>query len=477
MPTGRLFLGSGKAGIIARSPAPTASHGEPVTLLPNTQYTPSTSLPRHTACPGLLRIVQAKDGGICRIKLPGGRLSVEQARVIAEAAERHASGVLETTNRANLQIRGIRAGEEQALITALLAAHLGPENVNADDVRNLMLSPAAGVDPQGLQDVRPLAAQLLALLENTESLHQLSAKFALQLDGGEAMAMLEHHHDLWLSALGADRFAFGLASLPRQALAAVTVQQVPALVQACLELYLQYAAPGHTRMRHLLEHLPVSDFLAELQARLPFPLQQDADVLAWRRPAAEPWAHLGIHPQRQHGWVSVGGASVLGRLSASQLTAVAQLAQGYGATELYLTPWQSLLLRDVPEHLAPDVMTALHDLGLLTDSTAPLARIVACSGSTDCSKGLAASKTDALLLAAELARRGQPLSGQVHLSACTRSCAAAHIAPHTLLAVAEGRYDLYQRDSSAAGFGRLLARNLTILEAADTLAAHSMEAP
>lgn len=476
MPTGRLFLGSGKAGIIARSPAPTASHGEPVTLLPNTPHTLSTPLPRHTACPGLLRIVQAKDGGICRIKLPGGRLSVEQARVIAEAAERHASGVLETTNRANLQIRGIRTSEEQALIDTLLAAKLGPQNSNADDVRNLMLSPAAGVDPQALQDVRPLATQLLALLENTESLYQLSAKFALQLDGGEAMAMLEHHHDLWLSAIDANRFAFGLASLPQQALAAVTAEQVPALVQACSELYLQHAAPGHTRMRHLLEQWSVTGFLAELQTRLPFPLQQAADVLAWRRAAAESWAHLGIRPQRQAGLVSVGAASVLGRLSASQLTAIAQLAQGYGASELYLTPWQSLLLRDVPKDLAPDLLAALHDLGLLTDSSAPLARIVACSGSSDCGKGLAASKADALLLASELSRRGQPLPGQVHLSACQRSCAVAHTAPHTLLAVAEGRYDLYQRDGSH-GFGRLLARNLTILEAADTLAAHPMEAP
>src|SRR6218665_2821002 len=271
LPTGRLFLGSGKAGIIARSPAPTASHGEPVTLLHNAMPTLSNPLPRHTACPGLLRIVQAKDGGICRIKLPGGRLSVEQAQVIAEAAERHASGVLETTNRANLQIRGIRAGEEQALIATLLAAELGPQNSDADDVRNLMLSPVAGVDPQALQDVRPLAAQLLALLENTESLPQISAKFAVQLDGGEAMTMLEHHHDLWLSAIDAERFAFGLASRPQHALAAVTAEQAPVLVQACLELYLPHAAPGHTRMRHLLEQLPVADFLAELQTRLPFP--------------------------------------------------------------------------------------------------------------------------------------------------------------------------------------------------------------
>jgi precorrin-3B synthase len=444
-----------------------------VTFLNDAQPLPNAPLPRHTACPGLLRIVQARDGGICRVKLPGGRLSVAQALAISAAAERYASGVLEITNRANLQIRGVRGGEEQALIDALLAAELGPRNSAADDVRNLMLSPAAGVDPQQRLDVRPLAEQLLSLLESNERLHQLSAKFALQLDGGERMAMLEHHHDLWISALDAQRFAFGLASSPSEALAAVNAEQVPTLVNACLELFLQRANPEHTRMRHLLKQMPISDFLAALQARLPFPLQQEADVLEWRRPAAEPWAHLGIGEQRQAGLRHIGAAPVLGRLSATQLAAVAHLAQD----AVYFTPWQSLLLRDVPAAQAPDLMAKLNALGLLTDSAAPLARIVACSGSSDCSKGLSASKADALLLADLLTNRG-PID-QVHLSACTRSCAAAHVAPHTLLAVAEGRYDLYTRDSNAAGFGRLLARNLTILEAADTLTAQpqTMEAP
>jgi precorrin-3B synthase len=248
-------------------------------------------------------------------------------------------------------------------------------------------------------------------------------------------------------------------------LAAVAVEHVPALVHACLDLFLHHATPDQTRMRHLLKQLPVTAFLDELQARLPFELQQDAEVFYWRRPASKAWAHLGVRAQRQPGLVHVGAAPVLGRLSAAQLAAVAHLAKD----ALYLTPWQSLLLRDVPVAEADVLVHALNTVGLLTDSNAPLARIIACSGSTDCSKGLAASKTDALELAQLLA--GRVPTDQVHLSACPRSCAAAHTAPHTLLAVAAGHYDLYERDSSAPGFGRLLARNLTILEAADTLAA------
>ena len=87
----------------------------------------------------------------------------------------------------------------------------------------------------------------------------------------------------------------------------------------------------------------------------------------------------------------------------------------------------------------------------------PLAHLIACTGSSACAKGLADTKQDARQLAANLS---QPLS--IHLTGCLRSCAAAHVAPVTLLAVAPGHYDLYLRAPEQPGFGVLRERNLTI---------------
>ncbi|KAB0643895.1 precorrin-3B synthase, partial [Burkholderia diffusa] len=41
---------------------------------------PASPAVRPSACPGLVRVVAAADGGLCRIKLPGGRLDARQAR-------------------------------------------------------------------------------------------------------------------------------------------------------------------------------------------------------------------------------------------------------------------------------------------------------------------------------------------------------------------------------------------------------------
>ncbi|MHC8370057.1 precorrin-3B synthase [Pseudomonas sp. MDT1-85] len=428
----------------------------------------STAL-RPSACPGLLRIVPALDGGICRIKLNGGSISAAQAEAVASAAERFAGGVIEATNRANLQIRGI-GSEQTALIDSLLAAGLGPRTAAGDDVRNLMLSPSAGIDRQMLLDTRPLAEQILTSLQSHERFHQLSAKFAVQLDGGEGLAMLEHPHDLWLSAVeqeGECVLAFGLAGCPTQTPSgAVRLENGHALVIAVLGLFLDLARPDQTRMRHLLAEYSVAGLVAQVAERVPL-----LSIVSGSRVMNSSVLHIGAHPQRETGHVYVGATPPLGRLDPAMLRGAAQLAREWGDGSLRFTPWQSLLLPDIHERDAAEVIHSLENLGLRCSAEDALAHLIACTGSAGCGKGQSDTKGDALQLAALLQRHGQILN--VHLSGCARSCAAAHITPATLLAVSPGHYDLYFRDAVQPGFGALHARNLTIEAVAALLDARS----
>lgn len=486
---------SAKAGIIPRL---TLSSG--FSRVPGAPLNKTSNVVRPSACPGLLRIVQALDGGICRIKLAGGKLRADQADAVAEAAERHAQGTIEATNRANLQIRGI--GEQrQALIEHLLQAGLGPREAAGDDVRNVMLSPTAGIDPDQVVDTRPLAAKIIHSLETEPRFHALSAKFAVQLQGGERLAMLHHHHDLWLSAFERDgqcMWAFGLAGCPGSdaAVGAVPFDQGHALVVAVLEQFLERARPEHTRMRDLLadtdalfagkglSHPPrhqhsssAADHVgagraAELSAREEATTDTTQAFLSTLvlsvcpAPLHKPLAtfKLGIQPQRQPGLSFISTLAPLGRLTPAMLRGAAQLARDHGNGTLRMTPWQGLLLPDLRD--PEPVLRALTELGFITGAQQPLAAMIACTGASGCAKGLADTKADAVRLAALLPDQA-PLS--IHLSGCPRSCAAAHIAPATLLASAVGHYDLYLRAAGVPGFGTLLARHLSLDAAAALL--------
>jgi precorrin-3B synthase len=434
----------------------------------------------NAACPGLYRIVPARDGGICRIRLPLGHLSAAQARAIAGAAGRFGSGVVEATNRANLQIRGIRRDSEAAIIARIIAAGLAPARPEADDVRNVMVSPAAGIDPQQHFDTRPFARNLLTLLETSEAGRALSPKFCILIDGGESMAAVDHPHDIWLASMARGaKMALGFAGAPPTAaddatsFVAVSRGQAAMAVAAALALFAREAAgdPAVTRFRHLVARGGRAGFLARLAQRLPGVIETGLEILTWRRPQTEPWAHIGLRDQLQTGLVLVGAVPPLGRLSPQMLRHLADIAEGFGDGGLRLTPWRSVFVPSVRHRSASRVVAALAQAGLTCDAARPLASIVACAGMTGCGRGRSDTKADALNLA-ELLAGAAPVPRSIHLSGCERSCAFPGVADATLLATAPGRYALFTASQASGGrFGRPVAGDLTVAQAVAMLRA------
>ncbi|MDG5734480.1 hypothetical protein, partial [Acinetobacter baumannii] len=87
----------------------------------------------------------------------------------------------------------------------------------------------------------------------------------------------------------------------------------------------------------------------------------------------------------------------------AMLLGAARLARERGDGSLRMTPWQGLLLPPVAQQQAKRVSASLAGLGLLVSAHEQLTRLVACTGSAGCGKGLAETKGDARLLATLLA--------------------------------------------------------------------------
>jgi hypothetical protein len=111
-------------------------------------------------CPGALTPMQSGDGLIVRVRPRCGMFSLDQLVVLADAARRFGNGHIDLTRRANLQIRGV--GEEnlpglQDVIGTLGLLDPTPEQ---ESVRNVMISPLAGIDPAEVFDISGIARQL-----------------------------------------------------------------------------------------------------------------------------------------------------------------------------------------------------------------------------------------------------------------------------------------------------------------------------
>ncbi|MDU0810271.1 MAG: precorrin-3B synthase [Burkholderia sp.] len=442
---------------------------------------PISPVVRQSACPGLVRIVKAADGGLCRIKLFGGQLNTRQIYAIADAACIYGSSVIEVTNRANLQIRGIQNGKEIELIQALINSGLGPyiehkhnENVDLtmlstnDDVRNIMLNPLASRDPSALLNTRKLAELLFIMLARESRRTELSPKFSIQLDGGESIAVLDHRHDIWLSPWirkdGVIRIACGIAGCPpvRQndppALVDVAPHEIVDLVRALILSFLDLASIDTYRIFDLMKTHDTVALLANAQSYLSFQLRRDSSLGAWRRAPSDTTLRFGAHIESyQDSYYRVGAQFALSRINADKFIKLASLIDTYGDRSIVITPWKSIFIHGVAASNVRSFLSELNKLGLVTSPSASLARFVACTGSTGCMKGRADTKRDALTLSERTYSKQL-----IHLSGCERHCALSYPANITLMAVSPEHYTLYWF-SKDSGFRTLpIAQHLTL---------------
>ncbi|WP_052020821.1 hypothetical protein [Actinokineospora spheciospongiae] len=324
------------------------------------------------ACPGALDTHAAADGGLARVRVPGGLLRPEQLLAVAEAAADLGTPVLELTSRANLQVRGLAPGAEVELGDRLARVGLLPSPTH-EKVRNIMASPLGG---------QRWVAELDAGLCADPGLAGLPGRFLFCLDDGRGdvawagadVAALPVGDAVAVLLGGADH---GVRVRPGEVVGAVL-----AAARAFLEL-----RDGQWRVREL------GAGVAEIATRLG---AGPARVTVTPPVTAGPIGPVGFGD----GGAGYAVAVPLGRITREQAAALADRG------EVVLTPWRGAVVRGDGSGLA--------DVGLLTSAEDPGIGVTACTGRPGCAKAHAD---------VQAAARGLRVGGRaVHWSGCDRRC-------------------------------------------------------
>jgi len=129
----------------------------------------------------VLRLAEAADGLLARVRLPGGLIDGEQLCALARLASELGDGRVELTSRGNVQLRGLAGDAAVPLTDGLARAGLLP-SFSHDRVRNVLASPLAGLD--GGTDLTGIVRALDAALCARPRLAQLSGRFLFAVDDG-----------------------------------------------------------------------------------------------------------------------------------------------------------------------------------------------------------------------------------------------------------------------------------------------------
>jgi ferredoxin-nitrite reductase len=446
-----------------------------------------TDLP---TCPGLFSGSRARDGILSRMRIPGGILNVQQCRAIAHLIDNYSTGCLQITNRANLQIRDLNSAIPPEVWQDLQELGLASRHVEVDPIRNIMASPTAGIDRKQLLNTRPLVKAWDDYLQTHPELSELSAKFSIGFDGGELVSIRDRLNDILLVAerLSADSEIILRLHLNGDTGIVIQQSQCISVLAALASVYLEYTKNQpridrkKPRLRHLLADWGVESYLERVQQNLPFLLQlTSCNSFNHRQDACstniELYQHLGIHPQQQSGLSYIGIALPLGKLESKQLQDLANLAQTFAGGTLRVTPWQNLLISDIPNSQLFEIKQQLADRGFHWSTTNLDSCLVACAGSTGCASAMTDTQSHALELVKDLAQKLQidrPIN--IHFSGCEKSCAQHHPVDITLVGIQikHGNqiipgYDIYAGKTESP-FGRQIFCGVKVAEISNAIA-------
>jgi sulfite reductase (ferredoxin) len=116
------------------------------------------------------------------------------------------------------------------------------------------------------------------------------------------------------------------------------------------------------------------------------------------------------------------------------LRRVADLAQAAGSDRIRFTPYQKLVILDVPDDAVDTLRAELDALGLPSQPSHWRRNLMACTGIEYCKLSFAETRNRAQLLVPALEKRLEDLNAQldvpvtVHVNGCPNSCARIQIA-------------------------------------------------
>ncbi|HEX7101422.1 MAG TPA: hypothetical protein VF201_02150 [Nitrolancea sp.] len=393
---------------------------------------------------------QGGDAFMLRIKVPGGQLTAEQAAVIGGIADEFArgpepnpvfgDGYLDLTTRQDIQMHWIKIGSVPEIWRRLEAVGVTTVQACGDSARNVLCCPVSGVDHHEVVHAFPVAQAISHFFTGNREYANLPRKFKMSVTGCIEDCAQSEINDIGLVPARLDDGTVGFnllvggglsdgARLASDIDVFIEPEQAVELTRGIAQLYGELGNRNNrwiNRMRYLVQELGPETFRTELDRRVNFSLRPAGEHLTKRYRGD----HIGVHPQRQHGYSYVGLNVPVGRMAGSDLIAAARLAEEYGDGQIRLATDQNFILTGVPDERLPELL-AEPLLQTYSPNPKPFTRgVVACTGSEFCRFAIVETKSRAVAWARYLDEHVTPNGNDIirmHFSGCSASCAQPQI--------------------------------------------------
>ena len=456
-----------------------------------------------------------KHAPMLRVAIPYGLLSSRQLRALASISRDFDKGYGHFTTRQNIQFNWLPLEKVPDVLSRLAEVQMHAVQTSGNCIRNVTTDELAGVAVDEV--VNPLV--WCELIRQWSTLHPefgyLPRKFKIAVSGSSVDRAAVKLHDIGVIAKKIDNDEVGFeifvgGGLGRTPIIGhsirdfVTSTHLLSYLEAIMRVYNRYGRRDNkykARIKILVKELTPSVFAEKVEeefikTRLSVPPLNSAHIQSIERQfstyqfnnedfvsfedlvhlnddlAYQTWAHRNVKPHRFNGYSAVYASlkktgSPPGDLSASQMNAVAELADRFSFGEIRVTHTQNLVLPHVQNKEVELVWRELTQLGLSSPNIGLVTDVIACPGGDFCSLANAV----AIPVAKAIQERVDDLDFchdigplELNISGCMNSCGHHHIGNIGILGVDKHGEEWYQvtiggRQGLNASIGKVIGKS------------------
>ncbi|UXP33320.1 nitrite reductase [Reichenbachiella agarivorans] len=397
-----------------------------------------------------------------RIKIPFGKMSVQQLRRIADISTEYGGGNLHATTRQDIQIHYVSLDRTPELWAKLEQDDITLREACGNTVRNVTASPIAGIDPNEPFDVSPYAHATFKYFLRNPICQAMGRKFKISFSSSEKDTGISFIHDIGFipkikKVDGKDVRGFkvmiggGLGAQPSPAVKAydfLEEDQIIPFTEAMLRVFDRYGerkSRVKARFKFLLAAIGIDEVMRLIQEewKALSTKSYKIDTNAMESPVLpasmafsdkalinpekfQLWKETNVHPQKQDGYYYVEVKVPNGDIKSPKAHAFGDIVAKYAADDIRVTVNQGYILRYVREDSLKSLFTELDDLNLANPGFDSTADIIACAGTDTCNLGISNSTRVALELEKVIETEYPDLIKnndiKIKISGCPNSC-------------------------------------------------------
>ena len=400
-----------------------------------------------------------------RIKLPYGKMTLNQWKKIADVSDEYSTGNLHFTTRQDVQIHFVSLDKTPELWSKLEEDNITLREACGNTVRNITGSPTSGIDPNEPFDVTPYVHATFEYFLRNPVCQEMGRKFKMSFSNTDNDTALSYMHDLgFIPKIVDGKRGFkimlggGLGAQPQLAHLAyefVEEDAIIPLIEAVLRVFDRHGERNSrhkARLKFLIAKIGFEAFM-QLVEEEKLSLKVNTYKISTEKSESEigiqseistkdsiefqNWFKTNTFAQKQGGYYGVFVRVPLGNISSTVSRSLVEKLEGLVADDVRVTVNQGLLLRFVKAENLVAVFEILSDYNLAAPGANSIVNITACPGTDTCNLAISDSTSISLELEKVMKEEFPELieenNMQIKISGCMNACgqhSMAHIGFH-----------------------------------------------